>query len=132
MSLEVYANNATTTLSGSITSGAVSLVVANAAPFPVTPQFRLGIDSELLLVTSVAGTTFGVVRGIEGTVATTHASGATISHVLTSGGLVGVAGSINLSNAVANLPASGVVGRTFFPTDAYYVLQESVNGWSPY
>lgn len=82
MSLEKFANNATTTLNGAISSGASSLVVSSATAFPTTPQFRILIDSEILLVTGVSGTTFTVLRGQEDTVAAAHNNGATVEHVL--------------------------------------------------
>jgi len=84
---EQYANNAQTTLSASIASGSTTLTVASAASFPTSGNFRIKIDSEYLLVTAVSGTTFTVTRGIESTLAASHASGATVTHVLTAGGL---------------------------------------------
>jgi len=90
MAVERYANNATSTLSGSITAASTTLAVNSAADFPTSGQFRILIDSEILLVTSVAGTTFTVQRGVEGTVAAAHNSNATVEHVLTKFSLVGI------------------------------------------
>lgn len=129
---ETYSNSGSTTLSGTITAGAASLVVNSAATFPLAPQFRILVDSEYMLVTSLVGTTFNITRGIEGSVAASHSDGAVITQVLTSGGLVGVAGSVNLSDKVSNLPSTGVIGRLFVPTDASYVYQEQSSGWSAY
>jgi hypothetical protein len=69
-------NNCKSTLSGGISAGDLTLVVVNAAPFPVTGDFIItiwnkahypdpGDDSgmEILKVTSVSGTTFTVERG---------------------------------------------------------------------
>lgn len=80
---EQFANNASTTLNGSITSSATSLVVTSAADMPPVPQFRLRIDDEFILVTALAGTTFTVTRGVEGSVAASHANGAAVDHVVT-------------------------------------------------
>jgi hypothetical protein len=86
MSLEQFANEYSTTLQGSITAGATSLVVSSATGAPGVP-FRLKIDDEILLVTAVAGTTYTVTRGQEGTPAASHADGAAVEHILTAGGL---------------------------------------------
>lgn len=87
MATEQFANNASSTLNGSITNVATSLVVTSATPFPTDPQFRLLIESELVLVTGVAGATFTVVRGIEGTTAVPHANSTPVTHIVTAGAL---------------------------------------------
>lgn len=127
---ETYANNASSTLNGSIDGSQGSLVVNSATRFPPSPQFRVYIDTELLLVTGVSSNTFTVTRGVEGTTAAAHADGATVTQVLSSGGLVGVAGSISLSGVVANLPAAGVVGRTYLPDNGFGIYQDTGNAWS--
>ena len=69
MASEQFSNNPQSTLNGSIGSGDTTLVVNSASGFPSVPQFRLQIESELLLVTGVSGTTFTVTRGVESTTA---------------------------------------------------------------
>ena len=95
MAAEQFANNAQTTLNGAITSPtATSIAVSSASGFPSSAQFRILVDSELMLVTSGAGTTtWAVTRGIEGTTAGTHANGATVTQVLTAGALANLDGS---------------------------------------
>jgi hypothetical protein len=92
MALEQFANNALTTLSGSITNVATTLVVTSATNFPATGNFRIGVDTgsnfEYMLVTNVAGTTFTVTRGQESTTNVAHNSGVVVTHILTAGGLV--------------------------------------------
>jgi hypothetical protein len=83
---ENISNDYSTTLNGGITAGAVSLVVNSATGAPAA-NFRIWVDSELMQVVLVAGTTFTVVRGIEGTTAAAHANGAIVAHVITKGGL---------------------------------------------
>ena len=90
MSTEQFANNAQTTLTAVLNSTATSLTVVAATGFPTTAQFRILIDNELLLVTSLGSspyTTWTVTRAIEGTTAASHSSGATVTQVLTAGGL---------------------------------------------
>lgn len=85
---EQFTNNATTTLSAAITStGATSLSVTSASGFPSVGNFRILIGSEILKVTAVSGTTFTVVRGVEGTSAATHLNASAVSLVLTAGSL---------------------------------------------
>jgi hypothetical protein len=87
MALEQFSNGAQTTLNGTIASNVSSLIVTSAALFPTTGNFRILIDSELMLVTGVSGTTFTVTRSIEGTVPSIHQNGAPVTEVLTAGGL---------------------------------------------
>lgn len=87
MPTEQFSNNAVSTLNGAITGVATTLVVTSATPYPVAPQFRILIDTEIMLVTGVAGTTFTVTRGAEGTAPSAHGNGASVRHVLTAGAL---------------------------------------------
>lgn len=85
---EVLCNAVASPLAGAITSGDTSLDVTSATGFPTSGDFRIRLDSELLLVTAVSGTTFTVTRGIEGTAAAAHRKGALVrGGVLTAGGL---------------------------------------------
>jgi hypothetical protein len=98
MPTEMYANNASTTLSAAISStSATSCSVASSSGFPVATnvavaysngyvglqQFRVLIDSEILIVVNISGTTWTITRGVEDTAAATHASGATVTMLLT-------------------------------------------------
>jgi hypothetical protein len=84
---EVFANNAQSNLNGSINSSTTSVAVNNAAAFPSTGNFRILVDSEIMLVTSVSTNTFTVVRAQEGTTGAAHTSGAICTHVLTAGAM---------------------------------------------
>lgn len=85
--MENLANNYTTTLAASITSTDTTLTVASATGAP-SPNFRILIDNEYLLVTAVSGTTFTVTRAIEGTTAAAHSSAAIIAQIITVAGLL--------------------------------------------
>lgn len=87
MATEKVSNIAQSTLNGAINNSVTSLVVASASTFPTSPQFRIKIDDEIILVTGVSGTTFTVTRGAESTTAASHSNGATVTGVLTAGGL---------------------------------------------
>lgn len=78
-----YANNPSTTLSGAATAGDTSISVTSGAAFPTTGRFTIVIESEIILVTGVAGTTWTVERGSEASAAVAHGAGATVTGVLT-------------------------------------------------
>jgi len=82
---ERWANGGVTTLNGGITDSATSLVVTSASSFPSSPDFRITIDDEVLLVTAISGTTFTVERGKEGTTAAAHSDTTAVDHFLTTG-----------------------------------------------
>jgi hypothetical protein len=88
VAIEQFSNNPVTVLDGAIssTSRPVTFDVAPIAGFPAGPQFRIIIDSELLLVTAVAGNTW-TASNVEGSAAATHADGAQVRHILTAGSL---------------------------------------------
>lgn len=91
MTVELFANSASSTLNGAIDNVQTTLVVTSASLFPAAvaglSQFRLLCETELMLVTLVAGTTFTIVRGIEGTTAASHADTTAVYCIVTQGAL---------------------------------------------
>lgn len=85
--LERWSNGGGSTLNGSITSGDTSLTITSGTSFPSSGDFRVVIDSEIVLVTAVSGTTWTIVRGQEGTTAAAHSNGAGVDLFLTTGSL---------------------------------------------
>jgi hypothetical protein len=131
--METFANQAVTTLSATITTTtAASCSVIDAAAFPATGNFRIKIDGEILIVTGVAGNTFTVTRGAEGTTAATHASGASVIHLLTKGGLEARVANRFISDIYDNKPAAGVKGRLFLPTDGLFLEYDDGSAWQKY
>jgi hypothetical protein len=95
---EQFANAAQTTLILGVPAATlpsmttISVLSSSGFPTSSTAQYRILIDNELMLVTSGQGTNmWGVTRAIEGfppgTTAPAHSSGATVTQVLTAGGL---------------------------------------------
>lgn len=80
---EQFANNARTALNGSLTDVATSVVVDSATDFPTEGNFRILIDSEIILVTSVSGSTFTVTRAMEGTTGLAHDDGSLVTQLVT-------------------------------------------------
>jgi len=89
MAVEQFSNAPQTTLTSELADGVdTSVDVASFAGFPAAAQYRILIESELMLVTAGAGTlTWTVTRGVEGTAAVAHSNGSTVTHVLTAGAL---------------------------------------------
>lgn len=86
---EQFANLAITTLNGGIDDNpsTTSVVVTDATGFPGSGNFRIVVDTELMLVTGVSGSTFTVTRAIESTAIASHSSGAPVAQVLTAASL---------------------------------------------
>lgn len=83
-----YSNTATTTsLPSGINNVTTSVAVASVSGFPVSFPYTVVIDPdeasrEVVNVTSAVGTTLTVVRGQDGTSATTHSAGAVVIHAI--------------------------------------------------
>lgn len=85
---ETFINGqAQTTLNGTINNSVTSLVIGSAGQVPPVGNFRIKIDSEIMLVTGVSGTTLTVTRGIESTAAASHTNGALVDFEVTAGAL---------------------------------------------
>jgi len=90
MARERFANNITTTCSGAVGASDTFISLTSATGFP-SPEYRMLIDSELILVTARTGTLLtAVTRGVEGTTAAAHANGATATLVLTAASIDGI------------------------------------------
>ncbi|HWB00635.1 MAG TPA: hypothetical protein VG713_19210 [Pirellulales bacterium] len=85
--MEQLANNAASTLASSIGTTDTTITVQTGSVFPDSGNFRLLIDSELLLCTDRSGNTLTVTRGIESTSPANHAANASVTVVLTAGAL---------------------------------------------
>jgi hypothetical protein len=131
--METFANHAATTLSAAIASPtAASCTVVDATAFPATGNFRIKIDSEILIVTAVAGNAFTIARGAEGTMAATHASGANVIHLLTKGSLEARVANRFISDIYDNRPAAGIKSRLFLPTDGLFLEYDDGSAWHKY
>ncbi len=93
---------AQTTLDGAINNSVTSLDIVTVAGSPASAPFRIWIDDEIFVVTNVAGDTYTVVRGVEGSTAASHANGADIFYPKTAGNAV------ELAVDIARLETSGV------------------------
>jgi len=130
MAYELFVNGAiNTTLASGITNVATSLTVASATGFPTSGNFRIVVESEIMLVTAVSGTTFTVTRGVEGTNPAAH-SGGTIVKVSLTGGSINQWRSDNFQTGPYSSLPSGREGDLYRPTDAPYIMRyDATNGW---
>src|SRR5437868_6861089 len=85
---EQLSNLGVSTIVDALSPTDITLTVLNALPFPTSPNFRLRIETELMLCTAVAGAVFTVTRGIEDTVAAAHDAHLPIYCPLTRGALL--------------------------------------------
>jgi hypothetical protein len=133
---EKFANNAFTTLNEPSgiddNTDPVTFTVANAGGFPSSGNFRVKIDDEIMLVTSVSGNNFTATRGAEGSPITAHAHKAGIRHVFTAGSLNQRYSDRYQTGTYAALPAFGVPGRRYYCTDSPYVLLDTGSEWLHY
>lgn len=111
---EQFANNTSDTLGAAALATDTTISVTTGSKWPASGQFRVLIDSEILLVTARSTNTLTVKRGQEGTTAAAHSLGATVTQILTQGGLdrwlldsVAGAGSASSRPPFALLDASG-------------------------
>ncbi len=131
--IEKFANLALNVLSAAITSPTVTICsLVDASSFPASGSFRIKIDDEILIAVAVTGNTFTVTRGAEGTTAATHASGATVRHLLTKGGLEARVANRFLCDLYDNKPAAAVKGRLFLPTDGQFMEYDDGVAWHKY
>lgn len=86
---EQFKNTAQTTLDevGGINNSVTSFDVDDGSVFPAVGNFRILIESEIMLVTARSSDTLTVVRGQEGTAAASHADDLNVTHILTAAAL---------------------------------------------
>jgi hypothetical protein len=106
--------------------------VNSTANFPTSANFRILIESEIMLVTGVSGTTYTGTRGQESTAAVAHTSGVPVVHILTSGALQQFRSDTILTGTYASLPAAGTAGRRYKCIDAVYDLIDNGSSWQAF
>ena len=125
---EMLANAASTTLTAAVTPSGTTLTVASSSTFPTTGDYAIVVDgnttnAEIMEVTAVSGNTWTVTRASEpyggSQTAVSHASGGTVTQVLTVQGLTNFSGALNQAN-------TWMAAQTFKPsgtTSQWVVIQ---------
>lgn len=133
MTYEQYVNDPGTTLNGAINSSVTSLVVASATGYPTSGNFRILIDSELMEVTAVSGTTWTVTRGAESSTAASHSNGAAVNAILSAAAIDAIRANVSQIGTYANLPTSGMKsGDQYHCSDAWYNFVFDGTNWIPF
>lgn len=130
MTSQQLANFATTTLASAITSTtATSISITSATHWPSSGNFRVLVDSEVMLCTAISGMTLTVVRGYELTTAATHLSGSAITFQITAGTLRDLMVDYFNVDVIANRPTAGILGRRFQATDYPLAYWDNGTHW---
>ena len=112
---QLFFDNAITTLSGGISNVSTVMVVASAAAFPGSltggQQFYLtlddGVNTEIVLVTAISGTSLTIVRGQQGTTAQTYAGGTSVQNRLTASDLSSFARLVDRMDTLSSINSLG-------------------------
>ncbi len=118
---------ASTTLSAAMTTTTQTSVPVQASPtgFPSTGPFLVKIDNEYLLINNRSTSTWALYqssdRGLLGSTATTHSSGATVYWIQRVN--VSACGSSPCTNAVATKTVTGADGRAY-KVDTYITWKQ--------
>ena len=84
---EVLTNGLAFNLTATLSAIATTLTPPSYAGWPAAGQFRVVIDSEVLLITDASVHPWPVLRGQEGTTAMSHVTGAIAHQNITAGAL---------------------------------------------
>ena len=125
---EQLSNNAASTLNGGIDNIVTSLTVANGSVFPATGNFRIIVDSEIMICSARATNVLTVSRGQETTSAASHSNGAAVTHILTKGGLDAYTVIQTLADAKGDLiagTAADVFGKLTVGANDLFLVADS-------
>lgn len=129
---EQYANFATTLLNGAINNSTTSVVVDDGSVFPSTGNFRIVIDSEIMVCTSRSSNTLTVTRGQEGTTGASHVDDSVVKCPLTKQSLLNLLADGIEEGLFSALPSAGQEGRLYQVTDENVILRDSGSAWGPF
>jgi len=90
--VERLANFGETLLNEELTDIDTTVTVLDGSVFPTGGNFRIVVDSEIMLVTARSSNDLTVTRGVESTTAVAHGTGANVKMVLTASGLTTAVG----------------------------------------
>ena len=112
---EQFSNQARTFLAACLSATDLTLSVVSVDNFPSSPEFRIRIGRELLIVTGLNGCTWTVTRGAEGTSPAPHPKNSPVVAVLTAGAIRELRAEIEAEIA-ATVPAEVPKKRTINTT----------------
>lgn len=115
--VEQIKNFAYTTLAEDLDNSETVITVTDGSVFPSSGNFPVVVDTEIMLCTSRSSNDLTVTRGQESTGAVTHANGAQIRHVLTTGSFARYLEELTGLPGGTSFPSSPATGRMYFRTD---------------
>lgn len=95
-----------------LTSGATSTVVSGATNVPSSGTFRAIIESEIIWITAVSGSTWTISRGQEGTTAVSHADGTIVYVILTKAAIDALVSVQTNGTETSNRRVLNIIGGT--------------------
>jgi trimeric autotransporter adhesin len=121
-----FSNNATTTLSANISSGVTSFTVVSSSSFPtlaVGDWTWVSIDTEVVKVTAISGTTFTC-----GATTSSHSSGDSAEIRMTAE-LLNDFAEDDIYNESSTAPTSAIDGDMWLDTDDEILYQRQSGAW---
>ena len=133
MAIENYTNDYSVAVSGSGINGSSTSLTVNS-PAPIDGGFRILCQGELMFVSSGGtGTSWTVIRGIEGTAAVGHTAGTAMHIVLTSTAIDNLRTQWSGIGTYANLPSSGMKsGDRYKCTDSKLEMIYNGSSWNTF
>jgi hypothetical protein len=128
MAYERFANGGLSSLEAGISDSDLALTVKSAVGFPTGGNFRVVVESEIMLVTDVQGKVFTITRAQEGSSAVAHDADVAVFHVLTAGSLAQRDIEQFGTGGIASRDAAGQSGRLWLPTEGF-VGQDNGSLW---
>lgn len=129
--LEQLTNGRDFNLTGALSAMATTLAPPSYGGWPTSGQFRLLIDREILLVTDASSHPWPITRGVESTIAASHAAGTVVSQPLTAGALTNLVGVLQDGVLAATGQVLNFVGGGLGVVQQGSTVQVSVPIWSP-
>jgi hypothetical protein len=129
MAQEQFQNNLPSTLAAACLVSDTQITVTNSAAFLTTGNYRLVIDNEIMLATSISGNIVQVNRAQEGTAQVPHAFGADVLPEITAGALTQL--KADIEGAVSGTGFLHVTGGVWDSAAANVNLASEVTGVLP-
>lgn len=104
MTPEVFPNLAIGFLNGLLSSAAVTASLRSGFTLPTVGNYMAKIDSELIQVTGISGSTATIARGQEGSTAASHVDGSTMFALITQGSLGRLCGQMHNGTLATQRP----------------------------
>lgn len=120
---------AQTTLASSIDDSQTTITVVTSFG---TPDFRIRVNDEVMLVTAIVSTTWTVVRGVEGTLPAAHDAGDTVDFTITAGTFSALRADNFGMGSYASRPTTIETGMRWLCTDRPFILHYNGSSWDHY